>query len=69
MDIIPKDKAIAALSEINKLRHEWNQKTVAPMTKKSFGIFREVESRSVIRSCAIELASAIERAYEILNNG
>ena len=62
--MIPKDKAIAALSEINKLRHEWNERMsyYNELTQKDEIV------KTVYHVCKKELTSAIERAYEILNS-
>ena len=67
--MIPRDKAIAALSEINKLRHVWNQ-SIGPSEercKTAPYMLHALGFRDGVIACHENLSRAIERAYEILN--
>lgn len=68
-DMISKDKAIAALSEINKLRHIWNQ-SIGPSEercKTAPHMLHALGFRDGVIACHVNLTAAIELAYEILN--
>lgn len=69
--MIPKDKAIAALSEINKLRHELNQTIVGGkrIYKDWIPVDNDRRFREGLLSAYCKLTESIERAFEILNNG
>ena len=60
---IDRDKAIAALSEINKLRHELNEKILSYQEND----YEDEIEKGVCLGIRKNLTAALERAYEILN--
>lgn len=61
--MIPRDKAIAALSEINQLRHQWE----LLILDADENTLEEQVEKAVYQICKKNLSTAIERAYAILN--